>query len=43
MVLTHSDVAGASGLLLIGGGSFDEYATGVDGVRSFQALQLLST
>lgn len=42
MALTHSDVADASGLPLIDGGNFDEYATGVDGVPSFRALQLLS-
>lgn len=42
MVPTHSDVAGASGLPLFDGGSFDGYATGVDGVQSFRALPLSS-
>ena len=42
MVPTHSDVVGASGLPLFDAGSFDEYVTGVDGVQSFRASQLLS-
>jgi hypothetical protein len=42
MVLTPSDAVDASGLLPFDGGSFDEYVTGEDGVRSFRALQLLN-
>ena len=42
MVPTHSDMADVSGLPLFDDGSFDEYVTGVDGVLSFQALQLLN-